>query len=205
MSLSLAGLREDGRRAGEMRQIGVKMGLGGACDGSAYFEMGQTRVLCEVVGPHEGRRGAGAEAHERAQIVVEYCLAPFAGLERKRRRAGDRQGVELALAVQQSLASSVLVASYPNTQINVFLTVLQDDGGRLPACINAATLALVDAGVAMSDLLVACSAGMVQVGARESFGALACVLHSRRTRFKQRSDGSHAGSGKAQTMYMFHL
>eukprot|EP00614_Pseudopedinella_elastica_P023602 CAMPEP_0172637212 /NCGR_PEP_ID=MMETSP1068-20121228/207838_1 /TAXON_ID=35684 /ORGANISM="Pseudopedinella elastica, Strain CCMP716" /LENGTH=230 /DNA_ID=CAMNT_0013449803 /DNA_START=5 /DNA_END=694 /DNA_ORIENTATION=+ len=161
--MDLAGLRIDGRRAGEMRQIQIKLGLGGNHDGSAYLEMGQTRVMAQVFGPHEvdNRRD---ESHEHASIVVEYVAAPFAGLERKRRRVGDRQGVELALAVKQSLEATVLVKLYPHTQIDVQLTLLQDDGGRLPACLNAATMALVDAGIGMSDMLVSCSAGFLKGG-----------------------------------------
>lgn len=45
------------------------------------------------------------------------------------------------------------------TQIDIYLHVIQSDGGVLPVSVNAASLALVDAGVAMSDLVVACSAG----------------------------------------------
>jgi exosome complex component RRP41 len=37
--------------------------------------------------------------------------------------------------------------------------VLQADGGEAVAAINAATLALIDAGVAMRDYVVACSVG----------------------------------------------
>lgn len=39
--------------------------------------------------------------------------------------------------------------------------LLQVDGGRLPACINVASLALIDAGIAMKDMVVSCSAGHV--------------------------------------------
>lgn len=50
---------------------------------------------------------------------------------------------------------------YPRTRIVVDITILADDGGRLCAAINAATCALVDAGVPMKDLVCACSAGLV--------------------------------------------
>lgn len=46
-------------------------------------------------------------------------------------------------------------------QIDIYLHVIQSDGGVLPVGINAASLALVDAGVAMRDLVVACSAGYI--------------------------------------------
>ena len=38
---------------------------------------------------------------------------------------------------------------------------VQADGSKLPACVNAASLALIDAGVAMKDMVVSCSAGHV--------------------------------------------
>jgi ribonuclease PH len=43
----------------------------------------------------------------------------------------------------------------------VHVCCVQADGGRLPACINAASLAFTDAGIAMADMVVSCSAGHV--------------------------------------------
>lgn len=56
--------------------------------------------------------------------------------------------------------SSVLFTDlYPHSTITISLYILNNDGSTLAACINAATLALIDAGVPMSDYLVACTAG----------------------------------------------
>lgn len=41
------------------------------------------------------------------------------------------------------------------------LQVLQADGGTYAACVNAATLAVMDAGIPMRDFVCACSAGFV--------------------------------------------
>jgi exosome complex component RRP41 len=57
------------------------------------------------------------------------------------------------------MEASVLVHLYPKSKISIDVWVLCDDGGRLCAAINAATLALVDAGIPMKDLVCACSAG----------------------------------------------
>lgn len=51
--LSDQGLRLDGRRANEIRKITCKLGVFGQSDGSAYFELGNTKVLAAVYGPHE--------------------------------------------------------------------------------------------------------------------------------------------------------
>src|SRR3989338_10834565 len=42
------------------------------------------------------------------------------------------------------------------------MQVLQADGGTRCACINAATLALLDAGIPMKDFVVSCAAGFIQ-------------------------------------------
>lgn len=47
------GLRVDGRRALELRQIRVRMGVFGQADGSAYLEHGKTKILAAVYGPHQ--------------------------------------------------------------------------------------------------------------------------------------------------------
>ena len=172
--MDLAGLRHDGRRPGEMRELRVKLGVSRSHDGSAYLELGLTRVLAHVVGPHEPdsrTRGAGNASglHGPAggcYINVDFMHAPFAGVERRKRRANDRQSVELSLAVRSSLAGAIVTEAYPQMQIDVYIILIQDDGGRLPACLNAATMAVLDAGVSMKDVLVTCSAGLLMgVGA----------------------------------------
>lgn len=40
---------------------------------------------------------------------------------------------------------------------------MQSDGSNYCACVNAATLALVDAGIPLRDLVCACSAGLLNV------------------------------------------
>lgn len=49
------GLRVDGRRALELRQIRMRMGVFGQADGSAYIEHGNTKILATVYGPHQVR------------------------------------------------------------------------------------------------------------------------------------------------------
>jgi exosome complex component RRP41 len=61
--------------------------------------------------------------------------------------------------VGRAFEAAAITQLYPNSQIDVHVTVLAADGGVLPCCINAVTLALVDAGIPMRDLVCACSAG----------------------------------------------
>lgn len=63
----------------------------------------------------------------------------------------------LASAFQTTLFTHL----YPHSTILVSLYVLSQDGSVLAACLNAGTLALIDAGIPMNDYVVACTAGLV--------------------------------------------
>lgn len=88
-SYSLALLRLDGRRWNELRRLQAQISTQAAADGSSYLEMGNTKVMCTVTGPAEGRRTSGGGTGE-AEVRVEISLAGFSGIERKKRARGDK-------------------------------------------------------------------------------------------------------------------
>ncbi|KAH9620249.1 hypothetical protein KSS87_014419, partial [Heliosperma pusillum] len=51
--VSPEGLRLDGRRPLEMRQLRAEIGSISKADGSTVFEMGNTKVIAAVYGPRE--------------------------------------------------------------------------------------------------------------------------------------------------------
>ena len=91
-SYSLALLRLDGRRWNELRRIHAQISTQAAADGSSYLEQGNTKVICTVTGPYEGRRGGGggSSSGSDAEVRVEISIAGFSGVERKRRGRGDK-------------------------------------------------------------------------------------------------------------------
>uniref|UniRef100_A0A7N1A7J9 Exoribonuclease phosphorolytic domain-containing protein n=1 Tax=Kalanchoe fedtschenkoi TaxID=63787 RepID=A0A7N1A7J9_KALFE len=62
-----------------------------------------------------------------------------------------RRSTEISLVIRQTMEACILTHLMPRSQIGIFVQVLQADGGTRSACINAATLALNDAGIPMSD------------------------------------------------------
>lgn len=70
----------------------------------------------------------------------------------------DRKAQEMAAMVEAAFSEVVLTHLFPRTEVAIHVEVLQADGGVRCAVLNAVTLALVDAGVPMRDLLVACDA-----------------------------------------------
>ncbi len=57
---------------------------------------------------------------------------------------------------------AVIVEDYPRTAIEVWVEVLQSDGGSRCAGLTAASLALADAGINMRDMVVGCSCGIIE-------------------------------------------
>lgn len=158
--ISLDGLRIDGRRTPEVRKIRCALGALARADGSAYYEQGNTRVLAAVYGPREPT-SRGDIVHDKAIVKCEFSTAMFASTARRRTWKGDRRSTSAATVVQKVFEGVILLQSYPKSQIDIYVQILQNDGGTLVAAINAASLALINAGVGMSDFVVACSVGYV--------------------------------------------
>lgn len=91
---ALAHLRVDGRRWNELRRISGQMSTQAAADGSSYFEMGNTKVICTVIGPRQHTRsgggGGGRDQSKEASIEVEIGIAGFSGMDRKKRSRSDK-------------------------------------------------------------------------------------------------------------------
>ncbi|KAF8412155.1 hypothetical protein HHK36_000111 [Tetracentron sinense] len=156
--VSPEGLRLDGRRPMEMRQIRGELGAVAKADGSAVFEMGNTKVIAAVYGPREVQNRS-QQLNDQALVRCEYSMANFSTGDRMRKPKGDRRSTEISLVIRQTMEACILTHLMPRSQIDIFVQVLQADGGTRSACINAATLALADAGIPMRDLVTSCSAG----------------------------------------------
>jgi len=63
--------------------------------------------------------------------------------------------------VRGTFSEAILRSLHPRTQIEITIQVLEDDGAILSTAINATTLALVNAGIPMRAMVVACSAAFV--------------------------------------------
>ncbi len=152
-------IRIDGRLPEQLRPIRIEVGVLGNADGSALVEYGATRVLAAVYGPREAVPRHVA-LPDRAIIRCRYHMAPFSTEERKT-PAPTRREVELSKVIREALESVVLTEMYPRTSIDVYMEVLQSDGGTRTAAITAASLALADAGIAMRDLVAGVAVGKV--------------------------------------------
>jgi exosome complex component RRP41 len=154
------GLRLDGRKLDELRPVKLQVGVISRADGSAYIEHGKNKILAGVYGPREVHPKHLA-LPDRTVVKCRYHMAPFSVQERKS-PAPSRREIELSKVIRESLEPAIFMEYYPRTMIDIFIEVLQADGGTRCASITAAALALADSGIPMRDLIVACAAGKVE-------------------------------------------
>jgi exosome complex component RRP41 len=150
-------LRADGRDFNELRPLKIEAGVLERADGSAYLEIGGNKILAAVYGPRElhVRR---IMRPDMAVIRCRYNMAPFSVGDRKR-PGPDRRSIEISKITADALRPAIFLEKFPRSTIDVFIEVLEAEGGTRCAGITAASVALADAGVPMRDLVVSCAAG----------------------------------------------
>jgi exosome complex component RRP41 len=153
------GLRHDGRKPDELRPIRMQVGVLNKASGSALVEYGATKVLAAVHGPREI-----PQKHlllpNRAILRCRYHMLTFSTHERKS-PAPSRREIELSKVIREALEPVVMAEVFPRTAIDIFIEVINADGGTRTASVTAASLALADAGIPMRDLVVGIAVGKV--------------------------------------------
>lgn len=155
------GLRVDGRRWNELRRFDCQINTHpNSGDGLSYVEQGNTKVICLVTGPMEPKQQLSL-----CMIEVNVNIANFSTFDRRKRGKNDRRVQELRTTLERTFDQLVMTHLYPRTLIKVDLTVLAQDGGLLALLVNAMTLALIDAGIAMYDYVSSVLAGLLDTAA----------------------------------------
>jgi len=154
------GIRCDGRKVDETRKITIKAGVLKNANGSAYIEFGANKILAGVYGPRDIHPKHLAD-NDTGVLRCRYHMQPFSVPERKN-PAPSRREIEISKVIKEALKPAVILDDFPRTAIDVYLEILQADGGSRCAALDAAAVALVDAGIPMRDLVSACAAGKVE-------------------------------------------
>ena len=151
------GIRLDGRKAGELRNIKIEAGVLENADGSAYVEMGKNKVRAAVYGPRECHP-RHLQNPTKAIIQCKYNMMAFSVSDRKR-PGPDRRSVEISKIIAEALESVVLTELYPRASIDVYIEIMQANAGTRCAGLTAASVALADAGIPMRDIIPAVAVG----------------------------------------------
>ncbi len=151
------GRRTDGRLYNELRPVKLKVGVLGTADGSAYIEQGKTRIIVAVYGPRE-LHPRHLALSDKAYLRCTYRMATFSVPDRKN-PAPTRREREISMVVANAIEPVIFIRDFPRAVIDIYIQVLQADGGTRAAAITAAAVALADAGIPMRNLVTAVAVG----------------------------------------------
>lgn len=151
--------RIDGRKPEDLRELEIEAGVLDNATGSARVRMGRTIAIAGVYGPREmfPRR---LQNPTKATLQFKYTMAPFSTDERVRPGL-SRRGKEISMVAGKALDPSVFLDEFPKAAIDVFVDIIQADAGTRTAAINAAAVALADAGVPMRDIVSSVAVGKI--------------------------------------------
>ena len=153
------GKRLDGRDVDELRPIKMEVGVIENADGSAYLEWGNNKIYAAVYGPREVHPHHLSKP-DKGVLRVFYRMATFSVFDRKRPAPGRREK-EISMIVADCIEPLLFLELYPGTSFEVFIEVLDADGGTRCASTTVAALALADAGVPMKSLVSAVAVGKI--------------------------------------------
>lgn len=149
--------RASGRKSDETRPITAKVGVIPNADGSALFAFGGTVAIAAVYGPRL-LHPQHMQDPKSAVLRVNYDMLSFSVSDRKK-PGPNRRAQEISKVSEWALAPALDLNEFPNTVVDVQIHILQANASTRVAGINAASMALAQAGIPMKNLVCSVSVG----------------------------------------------
>ncbi|MBI5027125.1 MAG: ribonuclease PH [Nitrospirae bacterium] len=140
-------MRPDGRLVEEIRNVKITRNFIKTAEGSAFIEIGNTRVICTA--SIEDRVPLFLKDQKRGWVTAEYSMLPRSTPTRITREAttgkvGGRTH-EIQRLIGRSLRSVIDLETLGERTVWLDCDVIQADGGTRTAAITGAFVALTDA------------------------------------------------------------
>jgi exosome complex component RRP41 len=149
--------RKDGRKVDEPREIKAEVGIIPNADGSAMFSFGKTVAIAAVYGPKK-MHPQHSQDPAKGTLRCQYNMLSFSVTDRIR-PGPSRRSTEISKITGWALEPVVMLKQYPNQVVDVHINILQADASTRCAGINAAAMALAQAGIPMKDMVCSVSIG----------------------------------------------
>lgn len=162
------GIRVDGRKLDEVRPVSCRVGvLPSRVHGCALFNRGLTQVLsAATLGTPGDAQDLGDDLHPQQdkRYLHHYNFPPFSVGETKPMRSPGRREIG-----HGALAERALLPVLPSKEdfpyvIRVVSEILSSDGSTSMGSVCASTLALMDAGVPLSQPVSGAAMGLIKEG-----------------------------------------
>jgi polyribonucleotide nucleotidyltransferase len=160
------GVRADGRKPDEVRQISSDVGILPRAHGSSLFVRGETQALAVVtLGTSEDEQRIDAlEGESKKAFMLHYNFPPFSVGEVKFLRSAGRREIGHGMLAEKALKEVLPQKDeFPYT-IRIVSDILESNGSSSMATVCGGTLALMDAGVPIKAPVAGIAMGLIKEG-----------------------------------------
>ena len=166
--------RPDGRRTDEVRPLSVETGVLPRAHGSAVFTRGETQALGVVtLGISEDEQLIESlQPTYRDRFMLHYNFPPFSVGEARMMRGPGRREIGHGTLARKSLEDSVPSKDdFPYT-VRIVSEILESNGSSSMATVCAGSLAMMDAGVPVTDAVAGIAMGLVMAEDNKNYAVL---------------------------------
>jgi len=157
------GVRLDGRKFDEIRNIWIETGVLPRVHGSAVFTRGETQALvtCTLGTADDAQKIESFEGETWKTFMLHYNFPPFSVGETGRMTGPGRREIGHGALAERSLASLMPAeADFPYT-VRIVSDILESNGSSSMASICGGSLAMMDAGVPLAKAVAGIAMGLV--------------------------------------------
>lgn len=160
------GIRPDGRKPDEIREMKTEISPLARTHGSALFERGQTKVLSIVTlgAPSDVQLLEGMEISGKKRFLHHYNFPPYCAGEVEPLKAPSRREIGHGMLAERALFPLIPdFENFPYT-VRVVSEVLSSNGSTSMASVCSSSLALFDAGVPIARHVAGIAFGLIKEG-----------------------------------------
>lgn len=171
------GIRPDGRKLTEIRDLSAIVGYLPRVHGSAFFKRGQTHVL-SVATLGAGKMGQlleSAEGEEEKHYMHHYSMPPYASGETGRVGGPGRREIGHGALAERALLPVIPSQDEFPYAIRVVSEVMSSNGSTSMASVCGSTLSLMDAGVPIKAPVSGIAMGLI-IEDEKNFAVLSDIM-----------------------------
>jgi polyribonucleotide nucleotidyltransferase len=157
------GVRLDGRKFDEIRNIWIETGVLPRVHGSCVFTRGETQALvsCTLGTADDAQKIESFEGETWKSFMLHYNFPPFSVGETGRMTGPGRREIGHGALAERSLASLMPAeADFPYT-VRIVSDILESNGSSSMASVCGGSLAMMDAGVPLAKAVAGIAMGLV--------------------------------------------
>ncbi len=160
------GVRADGRKPDEIRQISCHMGLLPRVHGSALFIRGETQALvATTLGTSDDEQKIDSlDGEIYKKFMLHYNFPPFSVGEVKPLRSPGRREIGHGALAERAIKYVLPTKEVFPYTIRLVSDILESNGSSSMATVCGGTLSLMDAGVPISAPVAGIAMGLIKEG-----------------------------------------